>query len=80
VKPVPGKCAEDYRIYASYRISGDRKYYGTLRVQRIADKRLLYPFDGCPDIGPSDGPQPARQAALDLGAKLVAADIKNPEL
>ncbi len=78
--PVAGKTTDDYRIYASYRADMGKIFYGALKVQRLTDKRVLYPFDGCPIIGPFNDPTSAKQAALALGEKLVNADLKSPEM
>jgi hypothetical protein len=41
---------------------------------------LLFPYDGAPTIGPYDTKEAAILAAAMLGAKLVEADLENPEL
>jgi hypothetical protein len=41
---------------------------------------LLFPFDGAPTIGPYDSKEDALFAATALGAKIVEADIENPEV
>jgi hypothetical protein len=57
---IPGRSLADFRIYASYRgVPG--QFYGTLKVVRLTDKRVLFPFEGCPEIGLF----PDRQAAVD---------------
>jgi hypothetical protein len=70
---------DDYAVYASYRPSLGR-YIGTLTVVRLADARLLYPFDGADKIGPFDSMDAAREAAVELGEEIVRADLLSPEL
>jgi hypothetical protein len=74
-----GKSADDFAIYATYRIAHGR-FLGALKVVRKTDSRLLFPFDGAPTIGPYDTKEDALRAATALGAKIVKADIDNPEL
>jgi hypothetical protein len=72
--------AAGYRIYSTYRRNGCGEYTGDLKVVRVPDGRMIYPFDGAPGIGPYPVAQAAREAAAELGAKLVEADRQNPEL
>jgi hypothetical protein len=74
-----GTGSGDFAIYATYRMAHGR-FVGTLKVVRKTDGRLLFPFDGAPTIGPYDTKAAAVLAATALGAKLVKADLKNPEL
>jgi hypothetical protein len=78
--PVPAQTANDYRVYASYRIGMGIIFFRALKLQRITDRRILFPFEGCPDIGPFDDPDSATQGALDLAQQLIAGDLKSPEL
>jgi hypothetical protein len=68
---------EDFVIYASYRESS-AGFWGTLKVVRTTDKRVLFPFDGCPEFGPFFDAGRAVAAAQAFGEKLVAADILHP--
>ena len=70
---------EHYEIFASYFRCGDGRYAGKLRVVRKHDRKLIFPFDGAPQIGPCETPDDARRAALEYGIELVAADRAAPE-
>jgi hypothetical protein len=43
---------DEFEIFASYHSTGDGRYIGGLKVIRKADRRILFPFDGAPQIGP----------------------------
>lgn len=76
---VPGQSLADFRIYASYRgVPG--QFYGTLKHVRLTDKRVLFPFEGCPEIGPFPDRQAAVDAARQYGEQLASGDLQNPEL
>lgn len=68
-----------YRIYSTYRRTASGEYTGDLKVVRIADAKVIYPFDGAAIIGPFPIAQAARDAAAQLGATLVVGDLQNPE-
>ncbi|MFL9858644.1 hypothetical protein PQR72_23375 [Paraburkholderia madseniana] len=70
---------EAVEIFATYERLSDGRYAGKLRVLRKADRKLLFPFDGAPQIGPYETPEAARQAALDYGRKIAAGDRAAPE-
>lgn len=74
-----GTTVDDFAIYASYRINGSRLYFGTLKVVRKTDSRLLFPFDGAPVIGPYSTKHEAVKAAQERGRLIVLADLENPE-
>lgn len=44
VVPTRGATGDDFEIYASYRGASTSGYYGTLKVVRKPDGRLLYPL------------------------------------
>jgi hypothetical protein len=69
----------EFEIYASYHGTGDGRYVGGLKVVRKADRRILFPFDGAPEIGPYATADEARRAAIDYGREIVAADRAAPE-
>jgi hypothetical protein len=71
---------DDFEIYASYHGTGDGRYVGGLKVVRKADRKILFPFDGAPEIGPYATADEARRAAIDYGREIVAADRAAPEL
>ncbi|MDH6153094.1 MULTISPECIES: DUF6723 family protein [Paraburkholderia] len=70
---------DDFEIFASYHGTGDGRYIGGLKVVRKADKRILFPFEGAPQIGPYATADEARRAAIAYGRQLVAADRAAPE-
>jgi hypothetical protein len=75
----PGLTSEDFAIYASYRRGTATEYYGTLKVVRRTDSRLLYPFDGAPPLGPFTSKDEAVCAARNFGNAIVQGDIIRPE-
>jgi hypothetical protein len=70
---------DEFEIYASYHSAGDGRYIGGLKVVRKADRKILFPFEGAPQIGPYDTVEEARRAAVEYGRALVAADRAAPE-
>nr|WP_061134430.1 DUF6723 family protein [Caballeronia fortuita] len=78
--PTPGVSDDDFQIYASYRGSSGSGFFGTLKVVRKTDGKLLFPFDGVGDIGPFASKADAVAAALERGEQVVKADIAQPEL
>ncbi|WP_090684038.1 DUF6723 family protein [Paraburkholderia phenazinium] len=70
---------DEFEIFASYHSTGDGRYIGGLKVIRKADRRILFPFDGAPQIGPYDSADEARRAAIEYGRAIVAADRAAPE-
>src|SRR5580698_654486 len=70
---------DEFEIFASYHSTGDGRYIGGLKVIRKADRRILFPFDGAPQIGPYDSADEARRAAVEYGRSIVAADRAAPE-
>ncbi|SAK86052.1 hypothetical protein AWB76_06764 [Caballeronia temeraria] len=79
-EPTAGRSAEDYRVYASYRPGTTGRFMGTLKVVRVTDGRLLFPFDGAEEIGPFETKEAARDAASRRGMEIVEADLHSPEL
>ena len=71
---------DDYAVYASYRPSSCGRFIGTLKVIRLTDARLLYPFEGAEDIGPFSAKDAAREAAIQRGREIIQADLQHPEL
>jgi hypothetical protein len=80
VQPAPGSSEDDFQIYASYRGTNASGFYGTLKVVRKTDGKLLFPFDGADSIGPYSTKAEAVQAAQDRGAQVVHGDLACPEL
>jgi hypothetical protein len=80
VAPTPGTNEDDFQVYASYRGSSASGFFGTLKVVRTTDGRLLFPFDGAGSIGPFPTKAAAVAAALERGEAVVRADLTTPEL
>ncbi len=80
VAPTPGASESDFQIYASYRGSAASGYYGTLKVVRKTDGRLLFPFEGADTLGPYASKSDAIEAAQRRGDEVVQADLARPEL
>jgi len=68
-----------YRIYPGYQRTPAGEYVGTLKVVRLRDSKLLYPFDGAAQIEPCSTGSEARRVAERVGGDVVLADIRNPE-
>ena len=79
VRSKKGETEDDYAVYASYRTSLGM-YIRTLKVVRLTDGRLLFPFEGAEAIGPFASKEVASEAAIKLGADIVRGDLLNPEL
>jgi hypothetical protein len=75
-----GTHEDDFAVYVSYRIAGGGSFFGTLKVIRKTDGRLIFPFDGAPTLGPYSTKEDALEAATTLGTQIVEGDLKNPEL
>jgi hypothetical protein len=70
--------------YANYNVAASsRRATGgtmpTLRIVRLSDKRVIYPFTGCADMPLFPDAQSARDYAQRYGATLVEGDIAVPE-
>ncbi|MEZ2354881.1 DUF6723 family protein [Caballeronia sp. RCC_10] len=78
--PAPGLTEDDFCIYASCRGSRASGYYGTLKVVRKTDGRILFPFDGADTIGPYATRDAAVAAAEHRGDEVVRGDLRTPEL
>jgi hypothetical protein len=51
----------------------------TLKIVRLSDKRVIYPFTGCADMPLFEDAQSARLYAETYGWQLVDGDIAVPE-
>jgi hypothetical protein len=80
IPSVPGKDESDFEVSAASRLAGYRRFFGVLRVVRKTDGRLLFPFDGAPELGPYTTKQEALAAAQVYGEHIVEHDIARPEL
>jgi len=69
---------ENYAVTASFhRTMGG--IVPTLKVIRLSDKRVIYPFRGCADMPLCEDPQSAKNFAEVYGWQLVNGDIAIPE-
>jgi hypothetical protein len=80
VAPTAGTSVSDFQIYASYRGTSGSGFFGTLKVVRKTDGRLLFPFDGADNIGPYPTKAEAVEAAQQRGEQVVKGDLDRPEL
>lgn len=74
-KPV---ASSNYTVAASSRRAAGGTM-PTLRIVRVSDKRVIYPFVGCADMPLFPDAQSARDYAESYGARLVDGDIAVPE-
>lgn len=79
-----GRPADKPAAWANYNVAASsRRATGgtmpTLRVTRLSDKRVIYPFVGCADMPLFPDAQAARDYAEQYGASLVDGDIAVPE-
>jgi hypothetical protein len=77
---LPGSGEEDYAVYASYRPSVGKRFVGTLKVVRLTDGRLLYPFEGSSEIGPFGSVDEAVCESRQQGEAIVRGDLTRPEV
>jgi hypothetical protein len=68
----------DYRIGPTYQRTPSADYFGVLKVVRLADRKLLFSFDGAAKIGPLSTALAAGEAARITGANVVLAAIRRP--
>ncbi|MCG1047860.1 hypothetical protein IHE29_04990 [Mycetohabitans rhizoxinica] len=71
--------SEGFKVLVTAKPGVDGRFIGMLKVVRQADRRVIFPFPGAPEIGPFDTIEQARAAALEYGRKVVADDRRNPE-
>jgi hypothetical protein len=74
----PAPASANYAVAASSRRATGGTM-PTLRIVRISDKRVIYPFTGCADMPLFPDAQSARDYAERYGASLVKGDIAVPE-
>lgn len=68
-----------FKVLVTAKPGVDGRFIGVLKVIRNADRRVIFPFPGAPEIGPFATIEKARAAALEYGHKVVADDRRNPE-
>jgi hypothetical protein len=76
---IPTLDDNEYAAFVACDSTSDGRYIGRLKVIRKSDKRILFPFDGAPVIGPFEEQDDARRAATDLARRLIEADRAMPE-
>jgi hypothetical protein len=80
IPSVPAKSEEDFEVSATSKLAGYRRFFGVLKVTRTTDGRLLFPFDGAPELGPYATKLEAIAAAQVYGEHIVTSDLARPEL
>lgn len=75
---IPALTANQFAI-STTNIERGKQFFGKLKVVRLTDKRVIYPYDGAEQIGPFTTREEALAAAQLLGEKLVESDLRNPE-
>jgi hypothetical protein len=75
---IPAQSADQFAISTTY-VDRGKQYFGKLKVVRLTEKRVIYPYDGAEQIGPFESRQEAIAAAQILGEKLVESDLRTPE-
>jgi len=80
IPSVPGTSEDDFDISATAKMAGYRRFYGVLKVVRNTDGRVLFPFDGAPELGPHATRLEAIAAAQVYGEHIVTSDLARPEL
>lgn len=69
---------DNYHVTASSRRTSSGTV-PTLKVVRVSDKRVIYPFQGCADMPLFVEPAEAKEFADAYGWQLVDGDIAVPE-
>ena len=80
IPSIPASSEDDFDITAMSRMSGYRRFYGVLKVVRTTDGRVLFPFDGAPELGPYPTKLEAIAAAQVYGEHIVTSDLARPEM
>jgi hypothetical protein len=80
IPSVPASSEDDFDVTAMSRMKGYRRFYGVLKVVRTTDGRVLFPFDGAPELGPYPTKLEAIAAAQVYGEHIVTSDLARPEL
>ncbi|NKJ48740.1 hypothetical protein CIC12_18745 [Burkholderia sp. SG-MS1] len=80
IPSVPGTSEDDFEVSAMSKMAGYRRFFGVLKVVRSTDGRVLFPFDGAPQLGPYPSRLEAIAAAQVYGEHIVASDLARPEL
>lgn len=80
IPSVPATSEDEFEISATSKLAGYRRFFGVLKVVRTTDGRVLFPFDGAPELGPYATKLEAVAAAQVYGEHIVISDLARPEL
>ncbi|MEW9581059.1 DUF6723 family protein [Paraburkholderia sp. DGU8] len=80
IPSVPGTSDDDFQVSATSKLAGYRRFFGVLKVVRTTDGRVLFPFEGAPELGPYATKLEAIAAAQVYGEYIVSSDLARPEL
>lgn len=80
IPSVPATSEDDFNVSATSKLAGYRRFFGVLKVVRSTDGRVLFPFEGAPELGPYPTKLEAIAAAQVYGEHIVASDLARPEL
>jgi len=80
IPSLPATSEDDFDVLATTKLAGYRRFFGVLRVVRKTDGKVLFPFDGAPELGPFATKNEALAAAQVHGEHIVAGDLAHPEL
>ena len=80
IPSMPATSEDDFDVFATTKLAGYLRFYGVLRVIRKTDGKVLFPFDGAPELGPFATKNEALAAAQVQGEQIVAGDLAHPEL
>ncbi|CAH2783899.1 MAG: FIG00465815: hypothetical protein [uncultured Paraburkholderia sp.] len=80
IPSLPAASGEDFQITATSKLAGYKRFFGVLKVVRTTDGRVLFPFDGAPELGPYPTKLEAVAAAQVYGEHIVTSDFARPEL
>lgn len=80
IPSVPASSEDDFDVTAMSKMAGYRRFYGVLKVIRTTDGRVLFPFDGAPELGPYATKLEAIAAAQVYGEHIVTSDLARPEM
>lgn len=75
IPSVPAKSEDEFDVSATSKLAGYRRFFGVLKVVRTTDGRVLFPFDGAPELGPYATKLEAVAAAQVYGEHIVASDL-----
>ena len=59
--------------------SGLNRHFAKVKIKRVTDGKIIFPFDGSETPGPFDTADEARHAGQVMAHRFVEGDIKNPE-